>query len=135
MPNVQRQVSKFRILASLWSHATPGRVSGFKSTQKKLGLWKIAGAVMWVLHEVLGLKEERMIAPMDKKRGRVLLNEIMQGGNFGHYDANNRSAQSRIGKNIERINRDIRLIRYFPSECLWEPVFRVYHNIWRMKYN
>ena len=90
---------------------------------------------MWVLHEVLGLKEERMIAPMDKKRGRVLLNEIMQGGNFGHYDANNRSAQSRIGKNIERINRDIRLIRYFPSECLWEPVFRVYHNIWRMKYN
>ena len=29
---------------------------------KYLGLWKFAGAVMYLLHEVLGLAEEMMIA-------------------------------------------------------------------------
>ena len=40
---------------------------------KYLGLWKFAGAVMYVLHEVLGLPEEKMIAPMGEKRGKLLL--------------------------------------------------------------
>ena len=40
---------------------------------KHLGLWKFAGAVMYVLHETLGLSEEMMIAPMDEKRGKLLL--------------------------------------------------------------
>lgn len=50
-----------------------------------LGLAKIAGAVMWVLKEVLGLEEKYLIAPVDERRGRFLLSEIMRGGNFGMY--------------------------------------------------
>ena len=49
---------------------------------KYLGLWKFAGAMMYVLHEALGLSEEKMIAPMDEKRGKLLLAEILNGGNF-----------------------------------------------------
>ena len=52
---------------------------------KHLGLWKFAGAVMYVLHEALGLSEEKMIAPMDEKRGKLLLAEILNGGNFGQH--------------------------------------------------
>lgn len=52
---------------------------------KHLGLWKFARAVMYVLHETLGLSEEKMIAPMDEKRGKLLLAEILNGGNFGQY--------------------------------------------------
>ena len=44
---------------------------------------KFARAVMYVLHEALGLSEEKMIAPMDEKRGKLLLAEILNGGNFG----------------------------------------------------
>ena len=40
---------------------------------KHLGLWKFARAVMYVQHEALGLPEEKMIAPMDEKRGKLLL--------------------------------------------------------------
>ena len=47
-----------------------------------MGLWKFAGAMMYVLHEALGLSEEKMIAPMDEKRGKLLLAEILNGGNF-----------------------------------------------------
>ena len=52
---------------------------------KYLELWKFAGAVMYVLKEVLGLAEDKMIVPMDEKRGRLLLAEILDGGNFGRH--------------------------------------------------
>ena len=104
-------------------------------TLRALGLIEIAGAAMWVLNEVLGLPEKYLIAPKDEKRGRVLLAEIIKGGNFGQYDSENQKADSAIKKNLQRIRRDVRMVRYFPSECLWEPVFRVYHWIWRLRYN
>ena len=97
-----------------------------------LGLEKIVEAVMWVLNEILGLPEEYLIAPMDERRGKVLLDEIMRGGNFGHFDSDNINATSRLKMNVQRFKRDLRLMRYFPSECIWEPWFRVYHLFWRM---
>jgi len=111
------------------------RREGLEKTLRYLGLEKIAGAVMWVLNEVLGLEEKYLIAPKDERRGRLLLTEIMKGGNFGLYDAENQRAKSAVKKNIQRIKRDLRLVWYFPSECLWEPVFRIYHFFWRMKHN
>ena len=102
------------------------------SLLRRLGLWEIAGAMMWVLNEVLGLEEKYLIAPKDERRGRLLLAEIMKGGNFGFYDVENQRADSQLKKNWLRIRRDFRMMRYFPSECLWEPLFRVYHFFWRM---
>ena len=100
-----------------------------------LGLMEIAGAVMWVLKEVLGLEERYLVAPVDERRGRFLLSEIMEGGNFGRgmmAEGGWMSSNSAIGRNVYRLKRDVRLLRYFPSECLWEPVFRVYHFFWRI---
>lgn len=102
---------------------------------KRLGLMEIAGAVMWVLKEVLGMDERYLIVPVDERRGRFLLEEIMEGGNFGMWlkpDAGWLNGDSAIGRNILRLKRDLKLVRYFPSECLWEPVFRVWHFFWRM---
>ena len=87
---------------------------------------------MWVLHEKLGMKEDYLIASIDEKKGKVFLKEIMKGGSFGHYDAENQKANSAIKKTIQRIRRYLRMMRYFPSECFWEPVFRIYHYFWRM---
>lgn len=104
-------------------------------TLRYLGMGKIAKAMMWMMHEKLGLEDKYLIAPMDEKHGKALLAEIMRGGNFGFYDNENQNANSRIRKNIQRVRRDLRIMKYFPSECLWEPVFRVYHFFWRMRYN
>lgn len=101
-------------------------------TLRFLGLCEIAGAVMWVLKDVLGMKEDYLIAPTDEKRGRFFYEEIMQGGNFGHYDKRVRHSNSALQRNLNRLKQDIRLVRFFPSECLWEPVFRIYHFFWRL---
>lgn len=107
----------------------------WKETFRYLGMEKIAGAVMWVLNEILGLEERFLIAPKDEKLGRVLLEEILRGGNFGKYDTDNIKADNPLKKNWQRIKRDIRMMRYFPSECLWEPMFRVWHFFWRRLMN
>ena len=99
-----------------------------------LGLTKIAGAMMWLLSEVLGLEEEYLIVPKNECLGKMLLAEILKGGNFGQYDIDNIKVNSQLGKNWQRIRRDFRMMRYFPSECIWEPVFRVYHFFWRKMY-
>lgn len=111
------------------------KMADMLETLQYLGLMKIAGAMMWVLNEVLGLPEQYLIAPKNEKQGRLLLYEILKGGNFGHYDVDNQKANNAIKKNLQRIKRDIRMMRQFPSECLWEPIFRMYHWIWRLRYN
>lgn len=100
---------------------------------QRLGLWRFAGAVMYVLREVLGMVEEKMIAPMDVKRGKALLEEIFQGGNFGQYDERYRFGHSSLGHNLQRLYRDLRMVRYYPTEALSEPFFRVWHYVWRIK--
>ena len=106
----------------------------FNSLQRELkylGLWKFAGAVMYVLHVVLGLSEEKMICPIDVKRGRVFLDEILSGGNFGHYDTRISFGNGAFGHNMQRLYRDLRLAWYYPAEALSDPIFRVWHYFWR----
>ena len=102
---------------------------------KHLGLWKFAGAVMYVLHEALGLSEEKMIAPMDEKRGKLLLAEILNGGNFGkHFTKYGGFTHQSMGKKyFLKIWRNMHFVRYYPAEALSEPIFRTWHFFWRMK--
>ena len=101
---------------------------------KHLGLWKFAGAVMYVLHEVLGLSEEKMIAPMDEKRGKLLLAEILNGGNFGRHFTKyvHFTRQGMAKKYFLKIWRNMHFVRYYPAEALSEPIFRTWHFFWRI---
>ena len=102
---------------------------------KYLGLWKFAGAVMYVLHEALGLSEEKMIVPMDEKRGKLLLAEILEGGYFGrHFTKYGHFTQQGMAKKyFLKIWRNMHFVRYYPAEALSEPIFRTWHFLWRMK--
>lgn len=101
---------------------------------KSVGLYKFAGAMMWVLHEVLNMPKEYMLCPADEARGRQLLDEIMQAGNFGKYDErlsslNRKSLFSRLKQNI---NRNIRLMRYYPSEAICSPFWKIWQKLWQL---
>ena len=102
---------------------------------KYLGLWKFAGAVMYVLHEVLGLPEEKMIAPMGEKRGKLLLAEILNGGNFGQYFTKygHFTQQGMAKKYFLKIWRNMHFVKYYPAEALSEPIFRTWHFFWRLR--
>ena len=109
---------------------------GYACELKHLGLWKFAGAVMYVLHEALGLPEEKMIAPMDEKRGKLLLAEILNGGNFGrHFTKYGHFTQQGMAKKyFLKIWRNMHFVRYYPAEAFSEPIFRTWHFFWRLKH-
>ena len=100
---------------------------------KELGLWKFAGGIMYIMQEVFGMPASRLIVPPNEKYGKFVLNEVLEAGNFGRHDARNRFGRSKLGHNLQRVYRDIRLVRYFPGEALCEPLFRIWHFFWRMK--
>lgn len=100
---------------------------------KYLGLWKFAQAVMFVMKEVFGLSEDRMIAPMDEREGRFLLDEIMRGGNFGQFDdrMGNKVDESKIHRYFRMNLRNLRFVKHYPTEALCEPVFRTWFAGWK----
>ena len=100
---------------------------------KHLGLWKFAQAVMFVMKEVFGLSEDRMIAPMDEKEGRFLLDEIMRGGNFGQYDdrMGSKVGESKIHRYFRMNLRNLRFVKHYPAEAVCEPLFRTWFAVWK----
>ena len=100
---------------------------------KELGLWKFAGAIMYIMKEVFGMHASRLIVPPNEKYGKFVLNEVLEAGNFGKHDERNLFGRSKLGHNLQRVYRDMRLVRYIPAEALCEPLFRIWHFFWRMK--
>ena len=100
---------------------------------KYLGLWKFAQTVMFVMKEVFGLSEDRMIAPMDEKEGKFLLDEIMRGGNFGQYDdrMGSKVGESKIHRYFRMNLRNLRFVKHYPTEALSEPLFRTWFAVWK----
>ena len=101
---------------------------------RSFGMKKFASAVMYVLHEVFAIPTNYYICEPNEKEGRKLLEETMKGGNFGQYDT--RDAELKKGGMMKhggwKLKRVMRLVRSYPEEALWEPVFRVWHLGWRM---
>lgn len=90
---------------------------------RSLGLLKFAGAMMWVLGHVFKLEREKMIVKPDEKRGRLLLQHIMEGGNFGHHNTNTiASKHTHIGRFTNQLVHDLHMARYYPQEALWGPI-------------
>ncbi len=100
---------------------------------KRLGLLRIAGAVMWVLQKTLRLQENKMIAGPDERRGKLLLSEILNGGNFGKFDKKygGITRKGTAKKFYTKTVRNLSFAMYYPEEALCEPFFRIYHFFWR----
>ena len=99
---------------------------------REFGMERFVRAVMWIMQEVFGLERERMLCEPDEKEGRYILAEVMEGGNFGHHDERIR----KVGKGkwqsvFATLQHAMHVLRRYPSEALWMPVWMAYHFIWK----
>jgi hypothetical protein len=101
---------------------------------RSFGMKKFAASVMYVLQEVFAMPSLYYICEPNEKEGKKLLAEIMQGGNFGQYDTRDAALINggMMKHGLWKLKRVLRLVRSYPEEALWEPVFRVYHLFWRI---
>lgn len=91
---------------------------------KRLGLHHTAGALMWVLAEMLHIDKVLLLCKPDSSRGEWMLRKIMAGGNFGHYAE--RQQQGLLRGMLEGRLRHLRLMRFDFREALWMEL-----NFWK----
>lgn len=100
-----------------------------KSVFYDLGLYKYASAVMWILKVVFGMDEKYLIMPVDERRGKLLMDEIMMGGNFGKYDQRFFSQFRKKSTTFFIFYRNLRLMRLFPEEAFLTPISSVWYYL------
>lgn len=102
---------------------------------KRFGLYKFARAVMYVEQRVFGLDDRQMYVEPDAKAGEMLLEEILNGGNFGRYYTKygEFTKQSTAKKYFLKVYRNLHFIKEYPAEALSEPIFRTWHFFWRLR--
>lgn len=81
------------------------------------GLQKTAGAVMWLMDNLFDMGKDIMLCQPDAYRGRWLLNEALEGGNFGKYREKHKGSNWR--RIISNQIRSIRLFRFYFSEAFF----------------
>lgn len=99
---------------------------------------KFAGAVMYVLKTVLDMDDKFMIAVPDERAGKMLLDNILKGGNFGMYnDALKaiRQADSPLGSFFRRERYNMRLLRNYTEEYFSEIAYRIFFFFYRKYWN
>ncbi len=110
------------------------KVKEIQETLQYLAMEKFARGVMWIEKECLNLPDEYFILEPDEKIGKIILNEMMEGGNFGQHDE--RYAQRKKGylmRGLTDTYRLIKLAKYFPSESIWKIVRKVENQRWKVK--
>lgn len=100
------------------------------SVFKELRMMKFVKGVMWVLKNNLGLADEFLLVEPDGKIGSMIEQEIVVGGDFGHFDPRYRlPVRGKLISFGREIYRDLHFVKEFPSESLSRPVFLIWHQL------
>lgn len=82
-------------------HADIKNVVELQRNLKHIGLWKFAGAIMYIMQEVFGLPASRLVVPPNEKYGKFVQNQVLEAGNFGKHDERNRFGRPKLGHNLQ----------------------------------
>lgn len=112
-----RHVCDYYMLLIHSSQEDRGEVAGLL---RGFGLLHMAGALIWVLARVMHLEDDMMLSRPDEVRGRWLLREMEEGGNFGRFSE--RESSGMWQRVYESRKRDLRLIRFDAGEAIWKDI-------------
>ena len=117
------------------THSTQQEREAAYKTLLSFGIGKFVGVVMYVMRRVFAIDETYLLCEPNNIEGEFLLNEIMRGGNFGHFDDRNEFVDDshRFKRGINNVKRNFRFQTQYPSEVLWMPAWKVWHWCWRKR--
>ncbi len=132
-----RQIIDYYWLLIAWNKSHERSKEETMKIVSCLGMKRFAGALMYVLREICGMKDEVLLCPASVKDGQFLLSEIMIAGNFGHYDprmgalASQTGLKRQLSQASRRFKRNMRFVTTYPSEVIFEPYARLWHFAWK----
>ena len=97
------------------------------------GMKRFARGVMWIMQHVCGLEDQFLLYESDEKEGNYILEQIMTGGNFGHYDERLRTDKSKgkVGAVTMILNHNLHLLSHYSADVIWAPMWIGYHWCWK----
>ncbi len=102
------------------------------STIRLFHMQKFTSAVMWIMLNIFGMEKKYLLCPADKREGQFILNEIMRGGNFGHYDNRRKSLHNhKIQSFVNSTLHNFYLFSHYPSKVFWAPIWLMWHFLWK----
>lgn len=99
---------------------------------RKLGMECFVRRVMWIMQEVFGLDADHLLCELDEKEGYYILEQIMEGGNFGHYDEllNRQQHLSLVGI-FSITSHAFHLMTHYVQDVIWLSIWVLWHFLWR----
>lgn len=117
---MRHMVDYYYVLKAL-TYRNIAQQESVRSVMAECGMMRMASAVMWVEREVLGLSRNCLLTSPNERLGRLLLEDIMEGGNFGHHSS--RQEYRRYGRYVKKCADAWHLVRLstcFPGEALFK---------------
>ena len=97
---------------------------------------RFAKGIMWIMKEVFAVENKFMICEASEKYGRLILQDVMSGGNFGHHDEKNKGLHrgTAIGRSLNGLKRNMKFFALGPWEILSSPLWSTWHWWWRKRH-
>lgn len=113
-------------------------------TWESLGMKNFAAGILWVIDYVFNgnLVPSGTLKPFEtaslmpsEKYGRLILEDVMAGGNFGHHDEKNKGlhSDSAVGRSLNGLKRNMKFFALGPWEILSSPSWSTWHWLWRKR--
>lgn len=100
-------------------------------TVSRFGMNRFAKGLMWLMHETLGMPKEWMLWQPEEKEGRFILEQVMEGGNFGHHDQRLQHGGGKLNTVKAICKHNFHLLSHYPLDVIWAPVWFVWHKCWK----
>ena len=115
------------------SHSTSDKREEAFATLKSFRLGKFVATIMFIMQRVFNMDDSLLLCAPNEEEGLFLLDEIMRGGNFGHFDERNTYVpdNKKIKRGINNAKRNLRFLIHYPSEVIWMPSWKTWHWCWR----
>lgn len=100
----------------------------------EFGMERFAMGLMWVMKETMGMTRVWMLWEPDEKEGKFILEQVIGGGNFGHYDQRLQNGGGKWSTLKTVCNHNWHLLMHYPIDVITSPFWFVWHKLWKFFY-
>ena len=112
---------------------SPDKHESIMDTFLQLGVGRFVAALMYVQQKIFGLEDRCLLCEPNINDGKYLLNEILEGGNFGNFDKRSKKRKHKLFfySFFDTYRKNLQNLRFAPMEWFFSPLWRIYYFLWR----
>lgn len=100
---------------------------------KHLNMRKFTAAMMFIMHDILGLEQEKLLCEPNPQTGKMLLEEMLKAGNFGFHDERYDFSNLPLWRQyLLETYRNLHFAKTYPAETVFgRPLSRFWHAAYK----